>query len=55
MGLRKSALLACCLGLALPAAAGAAVQVIVGPTPIVAGEAKSAGDITVSALPLVRS
>jgi hypothetical protein len=47
MGLRKSALLACCLGLALPAAAGAAVQVIVGPTPIVAGEAKSEGDITV--------
>ena len=31
----------------LPAVACAAVQVIVGPTPIVAGEAKSAGDITV--------
>ncbi len=35
------------LALMLPAAVGAAVQVIVGPTPIQDGEAKSAGDITV--------
>jgi hypothetical protein len=33
--------------LALPASVGAAVQVMVGPTPIQDGEAKSAGDITV--------
>ena len=40
----------CCLLLAalmLPWSAGAAVQVIVGPTPIQDGDAKSAGDITV--------
>jgi hypothetical protein len=35
------------LMLALPASVGAAVQVMVGPTPIQDGEAKSAGDITV--------
>jgi hypothetical protein len=40
-------MLACLLALTLPAAAGATVQVIVGPTPIQDGEAKSAGDITV--------
>jgi hypothetical protein len=34
--------------LALPAFATAAVQVLVGPTPILDGEAKSAGDITVA-------
>jgi hypothetical protein len=33
--------------LALPASVGAAVRVMVGPTPIQDGEAKSAGDITV--------
>jgi hypothetical protein len=40
-------MLACLLALTLPAAVGATVQVIVGPTPIQDGEAKSAGDITV--------
>jgi hypothetical protein len=39
--------LACLFMLSLPASVGAAVQVIVGPTPIQDGEAKSAGDITV--------
>jgi len=39
--------LAALLLLILPACAGAAVRVIVGPTPIQNGEAKSAGDITV--------
>jgi len=47
MGLSRSALLACLLMSALPASAGAAVRVLVGPTPIRDGEAKSAGDITV--------
>src|SRR5580700_9634297 len=45
--LTRPALLACVLLLILPACAGAAVRVIVGPTPIQNGEAKSAGDITV--------
>jgi hypothetical protein len=40
-------MLACLLALTLPATVGATVQVIVGPTPIQDGEAKSAGDITV--------
>jgi hypothetical protein len=40
-------MLACLLALMLPATVGATVQVIVGPTPIQDGEAKSAGDITV--------
>jgi hypothetical protein len=35
------------LALLLPPMAGAAVQVLVGPTPIADGEAKSAGDITI--------
>ena len=35
------------LTLTLPASVGAAVRVMVGPTPIQDGEAKSAGDITV--------
>ncbi|HEY2634755.1 MAG TPA: CehA/McbA family metallohydrolase, partial [Steroidobacteraceae bacterium] len=43
----RSALLACLLMAALPASAGAAVRVLVGPTPIRNGDAKSAGDITV--------
>lgn len=47
MGSSRSALLACLLVSALPASAGAAVRVLVGPTPIRDGEAKSAGDITV--------
>src|ERR1700678_4473371 len=47
LGLKRSAMLACLLALTLPAAAGATVRVIVGPTPIQDGEAKSAGDITV--------
>src|ERR1700684_3515632 len=40
-------MLMCISLLTLPAAAGAAVQVVVGPTPIQNGEANSAGDITV--------
>jgi hypothetical protein len=47
MRLSKSTLLACLLVLVPPAFACAAVRVIVGATPIVDGEAKSAGDITV--------
>lgn len=47
MGLSRSALLACLLTSALPASAGAAVRVLVGPTPIQDGDAKSRGDITV--------
>src|SRR6202790_1385635 len=47
MGSLKFALPACLLLLTLPATAGAAVQVTVGPTPIPDGEARSAGDITV--------
>jgi hypothetical protein len=43
----RSALLACLLVSTLPATAGAAVQVIVGPTPIQNGEARSPADITV--------
>jgi hypothetical protein len=43
--LLKSAL--CCWMMAVCAGACAAVQVIVGPTPIQGGEAKAAGDITV--------
>ena len=43
----KSALPACVFALSLPAIACAAVQVIVGPTPIIDGEAKAAADITV--------
>jgi hypothetical protein len=43
----KSTLLTWLLLLTLPASVGAAVRVMVGPTPIVGGEAKSAGDITV--------
>jgi hypothetical protein len=39
--------LALTLTLTLPAIAGAAVRVIVGPTPIIDGEAKAAADITV--------
>jgi hypothetical protein len=46
-GWTSPALLACILALILPASAGAAVRVIVGPTPIQNGEAKAAGDITV--------
>ena len=42
-----SAALACIAVGNLTATAGAAVQVIVGPTPIVNGDAKAAGDITV--------
>jgi hypothetical protein len=46
-----SARLACALSfalaLALPATLGAAVHVVMGPTPIEGGDAKSAGDITV--------
>jgi hypothetical protein len=43
----RPALLACLLASTLPSLAGAAVQVMVGPTPIRGGDAKSAGDITV--------
>jgi hypothetical protein len=43
----RSAALACVLAATLPATAGAAVHVVVGPTPIPDGEARSAGDITV--------
>ncbi|MGC2033148.1 MAG: CehA/McbA family metallohydrolase [Steroidobacteraceae bacterium] len=43
----RSAALACVLAATLPASAGAAVHVVVGPTPIPDGEARSAGDITV--------
>jgi hypothetical protein len=43
----KLALLAAIFTLLLPPTADAAVHVAVGPTPIVDGEAKSAGDITV--------
>src|SRR5260370_17189128 len=43
----RSALPACLLVLALPASVVAAVQVMVGPTPIRDGDAKSARDITV--------
>ena len=43
----RSALLLGLLILSLPSSAEAAVQVVVGPTPIQGGEAKSAGDITV--------
>ncbi len=43
----NTALLAWLLLAMLPAAAGAAVRVVIGPTPIQDGEAKSAGDITV--------
>ena len=43
----RSAALACALALTLPAAGGAAVRVVVGPTPIPDGDAKAAGDITV--------
>jgi hypothetical protein len=42
----RSAWLICLLMVLLRATAGAAVQVIMGPTPIPDGEAKSAGDIT---------
>jgi hypothetical protein len=45
--MKNFTMLACLLALTLPATAGATVQVIVGPTPIQDGEAKSAGDITV--------
>lgn len=47
MGLTRLALVACLLAAMLPVSAHAAVQVIVGPTPILDGEAKAAGDITV--------
>ena len=47
MGLSRFALLGCLVMSVLPASAGAAVRVLVGPTPIRDGEAKSAGDITV--------
>jgi hypothetical protein len=43
----RSAALACILAATLPAIAGAAVHVVVGPTPIPDGDARSAGDITV--------
>jgi hypothetical protein len=43
----RSVFLAGLLLTALSAAAGAAVRVVKGPTPIVDGEARSAGDITV--------
>jgi hypothetical protein len=45
--LLKSVLPACLLALTLPGIAFASVQVIVGPTPIIDGEAKAAADITV--------
>jgi hypothetical protein len=47
MGFSRSARLACLLISMLPAAGGAAVRVVIGPTPIQKGDAKSAGDITV--------
>src|SRR5450631_981719 len=47
MRVKIAAWLACLIGLGLAAFAGAAVEIIVGPTPIQDGEAKSAGDITV--------
>jgi hypothetical protein len=47
MRVKIAAWLACLIVLGLPAFAGAAVEIIVGPTPIQDGEAKSAGDITV--------
>ena len=47
MGSLKFALPFRLLLLTLPATAGASVQVMVGPTPILDGEARSAGDITV--------
>jgi len=47
IGSTRPALLACVLLSILPACADAGVRVIVGPTPIQNGEAKSAGDITV--------
>ncbi|HSY93992.1 MAG TPA: hypothetical protein VK793_00155, partial [Steroidobacteraceae bacterium] len=43
----RSAALTCILAATLPAIAGAAVHVVVGPTPIPDGDARSAGDITV--------
>jgi hypothetical protein len=43
----RYALAACLSTLTLPASVGAAVRVMVGPTPIQNGEAKAAGDITV--------
>jgi hypothetical protein len=43
----RSALILCLLISSLPSGVEAAVQVLVGPTPIQDGEAKSAGDITV--------
>jgi hypothetical protein len=43
----RSSRLALALALALPATLPAAVRVVVGPTPIEGGDAKSAGDITV--------
>src|SRR5882724_9925097 len=46
-GSMRPAMLAWILLSILPASAGAAVRVIVGPTPIPNGAAKSAGDITV--------
>jgi Carboxypeptidase regulatory-like domain len=47
MSLTRLALVAGLLTLTLAVSARAAVQVVVGPTPILDGEAKSAGDITV--------
>jgi len=47
MASSKFALPAGLLLLTLPPIAGATVQVMVGPTPIQDGEARSAGDITV--------
>jgi hypothetical protein len=47
MSLTRGGLSACVLTSMLALSAHAAVQVIVGPTPIEGGEAKSAGDITV--------
>jgi hypothetical protein len=43
----RLATLVCALALTLPAGGDAAVRVVVGPTPIPDGDAKSAGDITV--------
>ncbi|HWG70552.1 MAG TPA: CehA/McbA family metallohydrolase [Steroidobacteraceae bacterium] len=48
MNLKVLALVAVFLMPLLPAMSGAAVRVIVGPTPIEGGEAKSAGDITLA-------
>ena len=45
--IRKVFPLALLIALAAPGYAGAAVQVLVGPTPIPDGDARSAGDITV--------